>query len=88
MLPFEHLDGRREVPHHEGSYFKRVDDAYLRAIEALSVPLGDEAFTYREVNLRYVNLDIIAATRDAKKWYAAHVEQIPDDAAPPPPLDE
>lgn len=77
MLPFTRLDGTREVPHHVGSHFERVDDAYLRAIVTLSAPMGEDAFTYREVNLRYRDLDIIAATRDARKWYAAHAEQIP-----------
>jgi hypothetical protein len=77
MLPFTRLDGTREVPHHVGSHFERVDDAYLRAIVALSAPMGDDAFVYRDVNLRYRDLDIIAATRDAKRWYAAHAEAIP-----------
>jgi HEAT repeat protein len=77
MLPFTRLDGTREVPHHVGSHFERVDDAYLRAIVTLSAPMGEDAFVYREVNLRYRDLDIIAATRDAKKWYLANAERIP-----------
>jgi hypothetical protein len=77
MLPFTRLDGTREVPHHVGSHFERVDDAFLRAIAALSEPMGEDAFVYREVNLRYRDLDIIAATRDAKKWYTANAPAIP-----------
>lgn len=70
MLPFDRLDGTREVPHHVGSLFERVDDAYLRALVVLSSSMGDNAFVYREISLRYRDLDIIAATRDAKQWYA------------------
>ena len=78
MLPFTRLDGTREVPHHVGSHFERVDDAYLRALVLLSEPLGERAFAYREVNLRWRDLDIIAATRDAKKWYTEQQASIPD----------
>jgi hypothetical protein len=78
MLKFTRLDGTSEVPHHVGSHFERVDDAWLRALVQLSEPLGDEAFVYREVNLRWRDLDIIAATRDAKKWYTEHQASIPD----------
>lgn len=78
MLPFTRMDGTREVPHHVGSHFERVDDAYLRALVQLSEPLGERAFVYREVNLRWRDLDIIAATRDAKKWYTEQQATIPD----------
>lgn len=77
MNPFERLDGRTEVPHHSGSSFERVDDAALRALQRATTPLGEEGFTYREVSLRYLDLDIIAAGRDAKRWYEAHAEAIP-----------
>lgn len=78
MLPFTRLDGTRETPHHVGSHFERVDDAWLRALVQLSEPLGERAYTYREVNLRWRDLDIIAATRDAKKWYTEQQASIPD----------
>jgi hypothetical protein len=80
MLPFTRLDGTSEVPHHVGSHFERVDDAYLRALEVLSAPMGEQKFVYREISLRYRDLDIIAATRDAKRWYEANAASIPGPA--------
>ncbi|MCA9494933.1 MAG: HEAT repeat domain-containing protein, partial [Myxococcales bacterium] len=77
MNPFERLDGSTEVLHHSGSSFERVDDAALRALQRATASLGDEAYAYREVSLRYLDLDIIAAGRDAKRWYEAHAEAIP-----------
>jgi HEAT repeats len=77
MEAYARLDGTSVVPHHAGSPYERVDDAYLWALAKLSEPLGDERFVYREVNLRWRDLDIIAASRDARKWYEAHREQIP-----------
>lgn len=82
MLPFTRLDGTREVPHHVGSLYERVDDAYLRAIAALSVPMGENAFVCREISMRYRDLDIIAATRDAKQWYAKNFPSEVDPKAP------
>ncbi|MEQ1568091.1 MAG: HEAT repeat domain-containing protein [Myxococcota bacterium] len=77
MLPFDRLDGTSEAPHHAGSLHDKDHDAYLRAIQALSAGMGDDAFVYREVSALYSDLDIISAKRDAKKWYAAHADQIP-----------
>jgi hypothetical protein len=80
MLPFTRLDGTSEVPHHVGSHFERVDDAYLRALEVLTEPMGEKKFVYRDISLRYRDLDIIAATRDAKRWYEANAAAIPAPA--------
>lgn len=77
MNAFERLDGRTEVPHHTGSPFERVDDAALRALQRATTSLGEEGFHYREVSLRYLDLDVIAAGRDAKRWYEAHAGTIP-----------
>lgn len=77
MEPFTRLDGTSVVTHHQGSEYERVDDAYLRALAVLSAPLAEERFVYREVNLRWRDLDIIAAVRDARKWYEAHRALIP-----------
>jgi hypothetical protein len=78
MLPVTRLDGTSETPHHTGSLFERVDDAVLRAIVTLSAPMGDDRFVYRDVNLRWLALDVVAATRDAKHWYEAHAAEIPE----------
>jgi hypothetical protein len=81
MLPFERLDGTMVVQHHVGSLFERVDDAFLRSLQRVTEPLGEAAFTYREVHLgKWRDLDILAAGRDARKWYEDHGASLP----PPP----
>lgn len=77
MLPYTRLDSTREVAHHIGSLHGRVDDAFLRAIVVLSADMGDDRFVYRPVNPKYWELDVTAASRDARKWYAAHAAEIP-----------
>lgn len=77
MLPYTRLDGTREVAHHIGSLHGRVDDAFLNAIVTLSASMEDDRFVYRPVNPKYQDLDVTAASRDARKWYAAHASQIP-----------
>lgn len=78
MLPFQRLDGTSEVAHHVGSLFERADDAVLRALVRLTEPLGDDRFVYRDVNLRWLHLDVIAATRDARRWYETHRDLVPE----------
>lgn len=78
MLPFARLDGTELVQHHTASIFERVDDAHLRALVRLTEPLGDDRFVYRDVNLRYLNLDVVAATRDARRWYDEVRGRIPE----------
>lgn len=77
MRPYTRLDGTEVVTHHTGSHFERVDDAVLRALVRLTEPMGDDGFRYRDVNLRYRDLDIVAATRDARRWYDEHAEDLP-----------
>lgn len=86
MLAFTRLDGSQEVPRHVGSLYERVDDAFLRALARLTEPLGVGKFVYRDINLRYLSLDLIAATRDAARWYEAHRAALPP--APPSPPTE
>jgi hypothetical protein len=77
-LPFQRLDGTMVVQHHVGSLFERVDDAYLRALVRLTEPMGEAAFTYREVHLgKWRDLDIRAAGRDARRWYEEHGGSVP-----------
>ncbi len=80
MLPWDATSGRKRRQLHVGSHLERVDDAALRALASLTEPMGDEGFTYREIHLKYLELDLISARRDAKAWYEAHL-----DALPPPP---
>ncbi|MBX2797729.1 MAG: HEAT repeat domain-containing protein [Myxococcales bacterium] len=85
MLPFTRLDGDQDRMRFVGSHFERVDDAYLRALERLSSEIEDP-YRYREINLRYKHLDIVAATRDAKRWYVETGSYLPrrgiDDEEP------
>lgn len=78
-LPFQRLDGSMVVQHHVGSLHERVDDAVLRALEAVTAGLPEASrFTYREVHPgKWRDLDILAAGRDAKKWYEAHGSELP-----------
>ncbi|HHO52666.1 MAG TPA: hypothetical protein ENK18_17790 [Deltaproteobacteria bacterium] len=76
MLPWTRIDGERARLEFVGSRLERVDDAHLRALERLTADL-EEPFVYREINLRYKDLDILAATRDAQRWYEANGESIP-----------
>lgn len=71
MLPFHRPNGQPDRLRFAGSHFERVDDAMLRALERLTEEL-EHPFVYREVSLRYKALDIVAATRDAQRWYAEH----------------
>ena len=75
MLPWTRPNGQRSRLRFTGSHFERVDDAFLRSLERLTADL-ETPFVYREVNLRFKALDIVAATRDAQRWYAEHGEQI------------
>ena len=94
MLSFTRPDGRKDRLRFRGSHFERVDDAMLRALERVTADL-DEPFVYRDVHLLYKDLDIISATRDARRWYEEFGSQLPrrgeeavvadaspDDAAP------
>ncbi len=76
MLPFTSPDGERARMSFVGSHLERVDDAYLRSLVRLTESL-EEPFVYREINLRYKDLDILAATRDARGWYEIHGASIP-----------
>ena len=78
LLPFTRLDGTELVQHHTASIFERVDDAHLRAIVRLTEGFGEDRFVYRDVNLRYLNLDVVAATRDARRWYEEHRDLVPE----------
>lgn len=92
MLPFQRPDGNMDRLRFDGSRFARVDDAFLRALEDITSVL-EKPFRYRKVNLRYRDLDIAAAVRDAREWYAKHEASIPrrgdqmpvEEAAPPVP---
>ena len=78
LLPFQRLDGTSVVQHHVGSLFERTDDAFLRALVRLTEPLGEARFQYREVHPgKWRDLDILAAGRDAAKWYADHEQELP-----------
>lgn len=79
LLPFERLDGEMVVQHHVGSLFERVDDAFLRALQRLTEPLPEpDRFVYREVHLgKWRDLDILAAGRDARRWYDEHGAALP-----------
>jgi len=76
MLPFQGSDGvmRRQV--HKGSHFERVNDAVFRAIEELTSGM-DDGYSYRSVSLKYLELDLISARRDALKWYDDHRDALP-----------
>lgn len=76
MLPWTRIDGEVARLEFVGSRLERVDDAYLRALQRLTEEL-EEPFVYREINLRYKDLDIVAATRDAQRWYEAQAEALP-----------
>jgi hypothetical protein len=77
MLAWTRLDGSEDQKRFVGSRFERVDDAWLRALERLTVDL-DAPFVYREIDLRYKELDIIAATRDATRWLREHGDAVPE----------
>lgn len=78
MLPFERLDGTMVVQHHTGSVFERVDDAFLRSLQRVTAGLGEAGFVYREVHPgKWRDLDILAASRDARAWYEARRESLP-----------
>lgn len=79
MLPFTGTSGRERRQVHTGSHLERVDDAALRALQAVTASMGDDGFAYREVQLRYLELDLIAARRDAREWYEAHLDSLPPD---------
>ena len=76
MLPFERPDGTTDRMVFVGSHFERANDAYLRALEHLTSNL-ETPFVYREIDPRYRDLDILAAGRDALKWYEAHKDTLP-----------
>jgi len=76
MLPWTGTDGAERTQVHEGSYFERVDDAMLRAAAELSEDL-DEPYVLRDINLRYLELDLVGATRDLQSWYDAQGDALP-----------
>jgi hypothetical protein len=76
MLPWTGTDGVQHTQVHEGSYFERVDDAMLRAAAHLTETL-DDPYVLRDINLRYLELDLVGASRDLRGWYEAHGEQLP-----------
>jgi len=80
MLPWEGTDGRERELVFEGAYFERVDDAMLRAAAKLTEGM-DQPFVLRDINLRYLDLDLVAGVRDLMGWYELHHDELP-------PLDE
>ncbi len=78
MRPWVATDGSEWVQHHIGSPHERVDDAVLMALQALTADLGEGGFRYRDINPEWVELDIVSATRDARRWYEAHRQELPD----------
>jgi hypothetical protein len=83
MLPWDAPSGRKRRQLHVGSHLERVDDAALRALEELTESMGEEGFRYREVQLKYLKLDLIAARRDAEAWYEAHRDELPSSPRAP-----
>ncbi len=77
MRPYDHPSGEERQFSFAGSPFERVDDAYLRALAELTSELP-EPYVHREVDPDYVNLDILAAARDARAWYAEHKDSVPE----------
>ncbi len=75
MLPWEGSDGRRRQQLFEGSYFERVDDAMVRAAASLTEGM-DEPYVLRDINLRYLDLDLVGCVRDLSAWYEAHADEL------------
>jgi len=76
MLPWTGTDDVLREQVHKGSHLGRVNDAVFRAIEELTSPM-DDGYSYRSVSLKYIDLDLISARRDAEKWYESHRDQLP-----------
>jgi len=84
MLPWEATDGSTRRLVHKGSHFERVNDAVFRAIEELTSPM-DDGYRYRSVSLKYLELDLISAQREAERWYEEHGDALPSLDDPPAP---
>ncbi|MCA9536131.1 MAG: HEAT repeat domain-containing protein [Myxococcales bacterium] len=78
---YTRLDGTPGWIHHDGSPWSRVDDAALRALQSFSGRVGSR-FTF-DIQRERLALDLAAAARGARDWYATVQDQLP-----PPPLTE
>lgn len=82
--PYTRLDGDSDRIRFVASPHERVDEAAMLAMQQLTADL-DQPFVIRRIDPTWADLDLIAATRDAKAWYeAAYAEDSATDETPAP----